>query len=145
MIASLFFPGIVAFFCKLSTYIYNLEVVLTLNVHVGDEIAHANKMAANNLHCNLAKKMYQQKHLKTDFVLANNTWPIATTASPGVGHCMNWIWHGACLGTSTICQCFFHLCYAHLLSLSPACPIATYYAQIMLTCSVDILCLPLKP
>ena len=60
------------FFCKLSTY--NLEVVLTLNVHVSDEIAHTNKMAADNLHCNVAKKLYQQKQLKTDFVLANNTW-----------------------------------------------------------------------
>ena len=58
------------FFCKMSTY--NLEVVLTLNVHVGDEIAHT-KMAADNLHCNLAKKLYQQKHLTTDFV---HTWPI---------------------------------------------------------------------
>ena len=56
---------------------------------MGDEIAHTNKMAADNLHCNVAKKLYQQKHLKTDFVLANNTWPIATTASPGVGHCMH--------------------------------------------------------
>ena len=86
MIASLF-DGF--FFCKLSTY--NLEVVLTLNVHVGDEIAHTNKMAADNLHCNVAKKLYQQKHLKTDFVLANNT---ATTASPGVGHCMHIIGSG---------------------------------------------------
>ena len=49
-------------------------MVLTLNVHVSDEIAHTNKMAADNLHCNVAKKLYQQEHLKTEFVLANNTW-----------------------------------------------------------------------
>ena len=34
------------FLCKLSTY--NQEVV-ALNVHVGDEIAHANKTAADNI------------------------------------------------------------------------------------------------
>ena len=28
----------------------------TLDVHVGDEIEHANKMAADNLHCNLVSK-----------------------------------------------------------------------------------------
>ena len=61
------------FFCKLSTY--NLEVVLTLNVHVSDEIAHTNKMAADNLHCIMwQKNCISTKHLKTDFVLANNTW-----------------------------------------------------------------------
>ena len=127
MIASFFFLGIVAFFCKLSTY--NLEVVLTLNVHVGDEIAHANKMAADNLHCNLAKKNVSAKTFENR---SNNTWPIATTASPGVGHCMNWIWHGACLGTAQ------YVNFSSMLTCCYFCPIATYYAQIMLTCSVDI-------
>ena len=62
------------FLCKFSTY--NQEAVLTLNVHVGDEIAHANKMAADNLDCNLAKKIIVSaktfENLKTNFMLANN-------------------------------------------------------------------------
>ena len=53
-----FFPGIVAFFAN---SVPRMEVVLTLNVHVGGEIAHANKMAADNLDSNLAKKIVSAK------------------------------------------------------------------------------------
>ena len=53
-----FFPGIVAFFAN---SVPRMEVVLTLNVHVGGEITHANKMAADNLDSNLAKKIVSAK------------------------------------------------------------------------------------